>query len=166
MILKPGDVLFVPKHWWHYVESQETSISVNTWIELVTISKKKCADWVVHAIYVCNAFQLCQGKFQINICGQFWIELWQNSKYILADVWHAGCCFGGLCLGSWLQFSSLAAWTSSDFVLSVLDEQKLATNLGLQPRKGSSLQGWVFWTFDWFLSQPNICVFVCLFVCL
>jgi len=35
VVLKPGDVLFVPRHWWHYVESLDTSISINTWIELV-----------------------------------------------------------------------------------------------------------------------------------
>lgn len=31
--LKPGEVLFVPKHWWHYVESITPSISINTWLE-------------------------------------------------------------------------------------------------------------------------------------
>jgi len=35
VVLEPGDVLFIPRHWWHYVESLETSISINTWIELV-----------------------------------------------------------------------------------------------------------------------------------
>ncbi|CAH1775754.1 unnamed protein product [Owenia fusiformis] len=34
VILEPGDVLFVPKHWWHYVESLSPSISVNMWIDL------------------------------------------------------------------------------------------------------------------------------------
>lgn len=33
--LEPGQVLYVPKHWWHYVECDSTAISVNTWIELV-----------------------------------------------------------------------------------------------------------------------------------
>ncbi|XP_051998421.1 HSPB1-associated protein 1 homolog [Xyrauchen texanus] len=33
--LKPGQVLFVPRHWWHYVESLDpVTISVNSWIEM------------------------------------------------------------------------------------------------------------------------------------
>lgn len=32
--LSPGDVLFVPRHWWHYVRNEELSISINTWLEL------------------------------------------------------------------------------------------------------------------------------------
>ena len=31
--LKPGEILLVPKHWWHYVESTTPSISINTWLE-------------------------------------------------------------------------------------------------------------------------------------
>ncbi|XP_073814993.1 HSPB1 associated protein 1 [Musca autumnalis] len=33
-ILEPNDVLIVPRHWWHYVESLEISLSVNAWIPL------------------------------------------------------------------------------------------------------------------------------------
>lgn len=33
-ILEPNDVLIVPRRWWHYVESLETSLSVNSWIPL------------------------------------------------------------------------------------------------------------------------------------
>ncbi|XP_072020295.1 HSPB1-associated protein 1 homolog [Amphiura filiformis] len=39
--LDPGDVLFVPHHWWHFVETMETSISVNTWIEMETDHKDR-----------------------------------------------------------------------------------------------------------------------------
>ncbi|XP_033711655.1 HSPB1-associated protein 1 isoform X3 [Tursiops truncatus] len=34
--LSPGQVLFVPRHWWHYVESIDpVTVSINSWIELV-----------------------------------------------------------------------------------------------------------------------------------
>lgn len=33
--LQPGQVLFVPRHWWHYVESVDpVTVSINSWIEL------------------------------------------------------------------------------------------------------------------------------------
>ncbi|XP_077072386.1 HSPB1-associated protein 1 homolog [Siphateles boraxobius] len=33
--LEPGQVLFVPRHWWHYVESVDpVTVSVNSWIEI------------------------------------------------------------------------------------------------------------------------------------
>ena len=33
--LEPGDVLYVPHNWWHFVESvSEVTISLNSWIEL------------------------------------------------------------------------------------------------------------------------------------
>ncbi|KAM5281103.1 HSPB1-associated protein 1 [Ctenodactylus gundi] len=32
--LRPGQVLFVPRHWWHYVESIDpVTVSINSWIE-------------------------------------------------------------------------------------------------------------------------------------
>jgi len=30
-ILLPGDILFIPKKWWHFLRALETSISVNVW---------------------------------------------------------------------------------------------------------------------------------------
>ncbi|KAL1788247.1 HSPB1-associated protein 1 [Sigmodon hispidus] len=33
--LSPGQVLFVPRHWWHYVESIDpVTVSINSWIEM------------------------------------------------------------------------------------------------------------------------------------
>uniref|UniRef100_A0A8C1S7V3 Hspb associated protein 1 n=1 Tax=Cyprinus carpio TaxID=7962 RepID=A0A8C1S7V3_CYPCA len=37
--LQPGQVLFVPRHWWHYVESVDpVTVSVNSWIEMDGVS--------------------------------------------------------------------------------------------------------------------------------
>ena len=33
--LEGGDVLLVPKHWWHFVRNIDPSISVNMWIAKV-----------------------------------------------------------------------------------------------------------------------------------
>lgn len=34
--LEPGDLLFVPPRWWHFVENLEDSISVNAWFPCVS----------------------------------------------------------------------------------------------------------------------------------
>lgn len=34
ILLEPGQILIVPKNWWHYVESLDMSLSVNSWIPL------------------------------------------------------------------------------------------------------------------------------------
>ena len=45
--LEAGDVLFVPKHWWHFVESLEVSISINTWVEVVSEIIKPLSDYLL-----------------------------------------------------------------------------------------------------------------------
>ncbi|XP_005095742.2 HSPB1-associated protein 1 [Aplysia californica] len=32
IVLHPGQTLYVPRHWWHYVESLDPAISVNVWV--------------------------------------------------------------------------------------------------------------------------------------
>ncbi|XP_971977.1 HSPB1-associated protein 1 isoform X2 [Tribolium castaneum] len=34
VVLEPGDALFVPHKWWHYVENLDTAISINVWLPL------------------------------------------------------------------------------------------------------------------------------------
>lgn len=34
VVLEPGDVLFVPRHYWHFVRSLSVSVSVNQWVHI------------------------------------------------------------------------------------------------------------------------------------
>ncbi|XP_032680494.1 HSPB1-associated protein 1 [Odontomachus brunneus] len=47
IILEPGDVLFVPWGWWHYVESLNHSMSINIWIPLKEDSKARLKEALV-----------------------------------------------------------------------------------------------------------------------
>ncbi|KAK3287011.1 hypothetical protein CYMTET_5462 [Cymbomonas tetramitiformis] len=49
-VLCPGDVLFVPKHWWHHVECLETSVSINQWIDKPSDAYDRVCEAVVCAV--------------------------------------------------------------------------------------------------------------------
>ncbi|XP_029936337.1 HSPB1-associated protein 1 homolog [Myripristis murdjan] len=49
--LQPGQVLYVPRHWWHYVESVDpVTVSVNSWIELETDDEARVGEAVTKAV--------------------------------------------------------------------------------------------------------------------
>ncbi|XP_041663364.1 HSPB1-associated protein 1 homolog [Cheilinus undulatus] len=49
--LKPGQVLYVPRHWWHYVESVDPiTVSVNSWIELEGDHMARVSEAVTKAV--------------------------------------------------------------------------------------------------------------------
>lgn len=51
IILEPGEVLFVPNGWWHYVESlDDISISVNIWRELKTDDRTRVKEALVQLL--------------------------------------------------------------------------------------------------------------------
>uniref|UniRef100_W8CBC2 HSPB1-associated protein 1 n=1 Tax=Ceratitis capitata TaxID=7213 RepID=W8CBC2_CERCA len=46
-ILEANDVLIVPKHWWHYVEAIDVSLSINYWIPLENDVKDQLKECLV-----------------------------------------------------------------------------------------------------------------------
>ncbi|XP_053327900.1 HSPB1-associated protein 1 [Spea bombifrons] len=49
--LHPGQVLFVPRHWWHYVESvDDITVSINSWIELDSDHEARVEEAVARMI--------------------------------------------------------------------------------------------------------------------
>ncbi|KAG7502281.1 hypothetical protein JOB18_017412 [Solea senegalensis] len=49
--LQPGQVLFVPRHWWHYVESVDPiTVSINSWIELEADDVARVSEAVTKAV--------------------------------------------------------------------------------------------------------------------
>uniref|UniRef100_A0A3Q2PLN2 Hspb associated protein 1 n=1 Tax=Fundulus heteroclitus TaxID=8078 RepID=A0A3Q2PLN2_FUNHE len=49
--LEPGQVLYVPRHWWHYVESIDAiTVSVNSWIELEVDDAARVSEAVTKTV--------------------------------------------------------------------------------------------------------------------
>ncbi|KAI9534442.1 hypothetical protein NQZ68_012675, partial [Dissostichus eleginoides] len=49
--LQPGQVLYVPRHWWHYVESLDPiTVSVNSWIEMEEDDVARVGEAVTKAV--------------------------------------------------------------------------------------------------------------------
>ncbi|KAJ8407140.1 hypothetical protein AAFF_G00288160 [Aldrovandia affinis] len=49
--LEPGQVLFVPRHWWHYVESIDpVTVSVNSWIEMEVDDEARVGEALTKAV--------------------------------------------------------------------------------------------------------------------
>ncbi|KAG1687999.1 HSPB1-associated protein 1 [Nymphon striatum] len=50
VVLEPGDVLYVPHHYWHFVQALENSISINTWVEMDSDNECRLKESVTRAI--------------------------------------------------------------------------------------------------------------------
>ncbi|KAL5009804.1 hypothetical protein ScPMuIL_012109 [Solemya velum] len=49
--LEPGQVLYVPRHWWHFVECLEDSVSINTWVEMPEDNVSRLHEAVTRTLF-------------------------------------------------------------------------------------------------------------------
>lgn len=49
--LEPGQVLLVPNGWWHYVESLDTSVSINVWLPVDADYKGRLKEAIVKLLF-------------------------------------------------------------------------------------------------------------------
>ena len=108
VVLEPGQVLYVPKHWWHYVECESTAISVNTWIELVSQNK-------FNLIYVCPITGSSLICLFLIICGVY-LELQSLCiKTFLCHLWsstynNSQIIWNGRGANDWVHSLSIYCW--------------------------------------------------------
>lgn len=66
IVLEKGDVLFVPKGWWHYVESLDLTVSVNIWLPLQTDNKARLKEALVKLIVNRIGKKICDNPEEIH----------------------------------------------------------------------------------------------------
>lgn len=74
--LHPGDVLFVPRKWWHFVECLDTSISINTWIPMPEDHLERLHEFSVSKILQCISpkdFSYSNGEQQEGLVDWSWL---------------------------------------------------------------------------------------------
>lgn len=76
VVLEKGDVLFVPKGWWHYVESLDLTISVNIWLPLQTDSEARLKESLVKLIVNRFGKQICDNPEEM------YCTLFQNMEIL------------------------------------------------------------------------------------
>jgi len=63
--LRPGDLLYVPKHWWHYVVAETTSLSVNSWFDVPGDEGDRLRELV--ALVLMNSYQTYAGRNRTEV---------------------------------------------------------------------------------------------------
>nr|KAF6382204.1 HSPB1 associated protein 1 [Pipistrellus kuhlii] len=82
--MSPGQVLFVPRHWWHYVESIDpVTVSINSWIELEEDHQARVEEAITRML-VC-ALKTAEGPASTRA--------WLNPTEVEEPSHEVNCCY-------------------------------------------------------------------------
>lgn len=77
--LEPGDVLFVPPGWWHYVESLGLTVSVNIWLPVSTDDISRVKEAIVKLIVTKIGRNICSASDEEHCTWSYCMNLVMHS---------------------------------------------------------------------------------------
>uniref|UniRef100_A0A8C3HJD3 HSPB1 associated protein 1 n=1 Tax=Chrysemys picta bellii TaxID=8478 RepID=A0A8C3HJD3_CHRPI len=115
--LNPGQVLFVPRHWWHYVESVDPiTVSINSWIELDADHKARVEEAITRTL-------VCAIKSAENPSP---VDAWLNPTEVEATSHEINLQYLNGAMSAYLEYQKVTV--SEDRDLSTHDTEKEASS--------------------------------------
>ncbi|XP_067405738.1 HSPB1-associated protein 1 isoform X2 [Emydura macquarii macquarii] len=115
--LHPGQVLFVPRHWWHYVETIDSiTVSINSWIELDADHEARVEEAITRTL-------VCAIKSAENPSH---VDAWLNPTEVEATSHETNLQYLNGAMSAYLEYQKVTL--SEDRHLSTHDTEKVASS--------------------------------------
>uniref|UniRef100_A0A8C8SMV4 HSPB1-associated protein 1 n=1 Tax=Pelusios castaneus TaxID=367368 RepID=A0A8C8SMV4_9SAUR len=115
--LNPGQVLFVPRHWWHYVEAiDSTTVSINSWIELDADHEARLEEAITRTL-------VCAIKSAENPSN---VDAWLNPTEVEATSHETNLQYLNRAMSTYLDYQKVTV--SEDNHSSTYDTEKMASS--------------------------------------
>eukprot|EP01132_Coremiostelium_polycephalum_P008281 gene8281-10175_t len=87
VVLEQGEMLFIPKLWWHYVKTLEPSISLNFWFQHMGSERLKCNRYWGHIQdYLESVYSMQIGEEKMASLLQYFGELSGKKKWTKEEI--------------------------------------------------------------------------------